>query len=190
MRVTRTTGWLLLVFLALETLCSAKMQNSFEAKIHRHKSANNRVLVDKFGNLSFDDSVHALTFTSESHDDFKVPYDSVAKVVFDASVHMRGGVWPAALAVAGAPGMLAGAAIAGGRVHDYWMFLEYRDGEKNERVLLEVPKQSSKQVIDKSVSLFGPRVTVTDFHEKVEPVDPDKLPAIKSKDTVTVDKRN
>jgi hypothetical protein len=179
--------FLLISWLALST-CFGKVSNSFEAKIHRHKSLTNRALVDKLGTLTFDDANRRLTFSDESHDNFDIPYDGVTKVVFDVNTHMRGGVWPAVLAAGGFPGMIAGAAIAGGKVHDYWMLVKNRNGEDEREVLLEVPKETSKQIIDKATSIFGQKVSVTDFHDNLEKLDPDKLADIKSRHTVKVDK--
>ena len=43
--------------------------------------------------------------------------------------------------------MIAGAAIAGGKVHDYWILVKNRNGEDEREVLLEVPKETSEQII-------------------------------------------
>jgi hypothetical protein len=181
---------LLAILLLLHALCFAKSTNAFEAKIHRHKSASNRILVDKLGSLTFDDANRKLIFGDGAHDDFEVAYDTVAKVVFDVNTHMRGGVVSQVVSSFGIPGVVAGGAIAGTRIHNYWFYLEYSNGKKTEQILLEVPKQLSKQVIDKSTSVFGSKVLITDFHETAEPIDPAKLADIKSKDTVRIEKQN
>jgi hypothetical protein len=154
------------------------------------------VLVDKVGVLTFDDAGRKLTFASHAGDKFEVGYDDVAKAVFEVTTHMRGGWLPVVVAAAGVPGAIASAVIAGIHVHDYWFYLEYKNGDHNEQVLLEVPKESSEKVIGKATSLFGSRVTMPEFQEKGETIekgeelDEKHLPDLRSKHTMRVDKEN
>ncbi len=85
---------------------------------------------------------------------------------------------------------LQGAAIAGQHVRDYWFYLAYRDGEQEREVLLEVPKNSSKDVIEQANKCFGTKAAVSEFHQQGEEIDPSKLPGIKSKHRVRIDKQH
>ena len=101
--------------LLLAISCSANTV-AFDAKLHRHKSAGNRVLVDKVGVLAFDDDRRGLSFKDNAHDKFEIPYGSVIKAVFEVTTHMRGGTASQVLKVAGLPGVIAGTAIARGHI--------------------------------------------------------------------------
>ncbi len=184
----------LLIFVCLVVFCASGLMGQktvFDyVKIRRHRSAENRVLVDKLGTLTFDDADRKLTFKSDAGDDIKVGYDDIQKVVFDVATHMRGGAVAQVIQAAPLAGPIVGTAIAGSHVNDYWFYLEYEDHAQNESVLFVVPKNHSPHVIDKATSVFGPRVTVADFPEKGVPVDKDQLKAVKSKQELRVDKLN
>jgi hypothetical protein len=190
-----------LVILTAMTLlgawCTASETETFHhVKTHRHRSAQDRVLVDKVGVLTFDDSNRKFTFERHAEDRLdtgekvEVPYDAVTKVVFEVTAHMRGGAL--ALAVGATPfvGAVAGPAIAGQHVHDYWFYFEYKNGDQTAQGLLEVPKESSERVIEKATSLFGSRVTITKFEEAAEAIEPEKLPDFKSKHSLRIDKKD
>jgi hypothetical protein len=88
----------LTTLLFFATLCVAADTERFShIKIHRHRSVENRVLVDKLGKLTFDDAKRKLIFEKTVEDKFDVPervevgYDSAPKVVFEVTTHMRGG---------------------------------------------------------------------------------------------------
>jgi hypothetical protein len=139
-------------------------QTDFDyVKIHRHRSAEKRVLVVKEGKLTFDDSARRLMYKSEAGDRFEVGYDDIGKVVFDVSTHMRGGAVAAVVTAAPIAGPIVGSAMAGAHINNYWLYVEYRDHDRNESVLLEVPKKSSTEVVHKVTDLFGSRVTMSDF---------------------------
>jgi hypothetical protein len=147
-----------------------------EVKIRRHKSAEKRQLVDKIGVLSFDDDARKLTFWSEAGDNFAVPYSDITKVVFDSDTH--GAAW-----------------IASVHVHDRWLYLEYRQGDHSEKVLLKLPREIYDKVTAKSQSLFGERVTITNYPEKGESIvdkdgdtDKSRIPDWKSKYSVKLDR--
>jgi hypothetical protein len=146
--------------------------------------------VDKVGVLAFDDTAGDLNFKDNAHDKFEIPYDLVTKVVFEVTTHMRGGTASQVLKAAGLPGLIAGTAMARGHIHNYFFYLEYEKDGKDEQVLLEVPRESSKEVIDKATKIFGTKVIISDYHEKGEQMDPAKLSAVKSKEVVRVDKHN
>ncbi len=55
---------------------------------------------------------------------------------------------------------------------------------------MEVPKKYSAQVIEKARGVWGSRVIVTDFSESGSEVNVNDLKAIKTKQTVKVDKQN
>src|SRR5436305_11304184 len=101
----------LFAILLAHSLCVADQPLTFQAKIHRCKSAQNRLLVDKLGTLSFDENSRKLSFKSDARDNFEIRYDAVTKIVFDVTTHMRGGALSQVVSVAGFPGAIAGAAI-------------------------------------------------------------------------------
>jgi hypothetical protein len=171
----------------------AAQQTVFKyVKIRRHRSADKRVLVDKIGALTFDDSARKLKFESDAGDHIEVEYDVVAKAVFEGTTHMRGGA--ISQVVQGVPyyfaGAVVGAAIASEHVSDHWLYLEYRNHDQKESVLIDVPKDSSAQLIDKANTLFGSRVTVADFSEKGSEIKLNDLKALESRQKVKVDKQN
>jgi hypothetical protein len=177
--------------LLVSASCVWAQKSVFEnVKIRRHRSEEKRVLVDKVGTLTFDDSARKLTFKSDAGDHIEVGYDEVGKVVFDTATHMRGGALSQVVQAAPLAGPMVGAAIAGAHVNDYWFYLEYKDQAQKKSALLVVPKSSSAQVIDKATSAFGSRVTVTDFPEKGNAVKKDDLQMVKSKQVVRIDRQS
>src|SRR5579863_533088 len=101
-------------------------------KIRRHRSEEKRVLVDKYGTLTFDDSARKLLFQSEAGDHIEVAYDDVAKAVFESTTHMRGGVLAQVVQAAPLAGPMVGTAMAGAHISNYWFYFEYRDHERDE----------------------------------------------------------
>jgi hypothetical protein len=85
---------LVIVSLLVPALCCAEPTTTFQAKLHRHKSPQNRVLVDKVGTLTFDNDNRKLTFKGDAHEKLEIPYDAVTKVVFEVTTHMRDGALP------------------------------------------------------------------------------------------------
>jgi hypothetical protein len=144
-------------------------------KIRRHKSAEKRELVDKIGVLSFEDDGQELTFRSGAGDQFAIPYSDITKVVFDTDTH---GTW-----------------IASVHVHDRWLYLEYRQGDHSEKVLLVLPRAIYDQATAKSQSLFGERVTIANYLERGESIvdkdgdlDKSRIPDRKSKYSIKLDR--
>jgi hypothetical protein len=135
-------------------------------KIRRPRSANSRLLVDKLGKLTFDDTARKFLFESDADDHIEAGYEDIEKVVFEVTSHMRGGAASEVVGAARLPGIFVGNMIGSAHVHSYWFYLEYKDRDRVQPVLLEVPKGSSTQIINRAASLFGSRVTVTDFPEK------------------------
>jgi hypothetical protein len=188
----RFTTLVTLLFLATLRFVAAEEIYS-NVKIHRHRSAQNRVLVDKVGTLTFDDVNNKLTFSGsklKAQDQIDVGYDAVTKVVFEVTTHMRGGRLARAIEFAGIPGLMVGTTMSAQHVNDYWLFLEYRQGDHDEQVLLEVPKDSSQDVIEKANHLFGSRVTIAAFAEKGADIKPETLPDFESTQSLKVDKNN
>jgi hypothetical protein len=157
-------------------------------KIHRHRSAEKRVLIDKLGTLTFDDSARKLTFDRGADDHIEVGYDEVGMIVFESTARMRGGELAAVVQAAPLAGPVVGAAVAGAHVNDYWFYLDYKNRDQSESALMVVPKNSSERVIAKATSLFGSRATVTDFPEKGAAVKVGDLKASKSKQALKVGK--
>ena len=181
------------IFLLLPLLASggsATQEIKFQdVKVHRHRSASDRVLIDKLGVLMFDDTSGKIRFKGESKERIEVAYGDVTRVVFEVTRRMRSGL----AADLGASPIFAsplGTALAAWHVSDYWFYVGYRDGEKDESILFEVPKRVSARVIEKAESLFGERVTVTEFTEKSAAVKLEDLKAFNSKQEVEVNKQN
>jgi hypothetical protein len=174
---------LLIVLVLLATLYSAAETVKFSwVKIRRAKNDHNRLLVNKDGNLTFDDAGRRLSFRSNSGDDIGASYDDVTKVIFEKTSHMRGGL----IAYFELPGLIA----ASLPVTEYWFYLEYKNGDHNEPVLFQIPKGSSQKVIAKTRDLFGSLVTVTAFREKGEEIALKTLPDLKSKQIFSADIKN
>lgn len=185
----------LTILLSLATLCLCTDTQTFgHVKIRRHRSAENRVMVDKVGVLTFDDANRRFSFKTSVGDKFDVQdkvvvgYDDVTKVVFEVTTHMRGGGWAQVISAASIPGAIVGPAIAGQHVHDYWFYFEYKNGDHNEQVLLEVPKDSSQKVIDEATSVFGSRVTMSEFQQQGDEINREQLPDLKSKHALKINK--
>jgi hypothetical protein len=183
----------LVVFLFIGISLLFSETTKFEGvKIRRHKSAEKRELVDKVGVLSFDDDARKLTFRSESGDNFAVPYSDITKVVFDADAHMNAGAKSVAVS---ALSPLAGALVARIQVHDRWLYLEYSQGDRSEKVLLVLPEAVYDKATAKTQSLFGGRVTIANYSEKGEPIidkdgdmDKSRIPDWKSKHSMKLDR--
>jgi hypothetical protein len=159
-------------------------------KIRRHRSVEKRVLVDKLGTLTFDDSARKLTFKGDAGDNVDVRYDDVEKAVSEVTTHMRGGV-PRAVAFVEIPfGAIAGSVIAGAHVNSHWLFLRYRSGSVEVPVLIKMPQAISEQIVSKASAVFGARMEVTNFPEKAADIKLDNLKGLKSKQVVKVDEKN
>ena len=185
----KVCAFVCLLFLLTSSLAAQK--TVFEpVKIRCHRSSEKRVLVDKLGTLTFDDSARKLKFVSDAGDLIDVGYDDIEKVVFDETTHMRGGALAQIVQFAPLAGPVAGTAIASSHVEDCWFYVEYKTDDQNNSRLLVVPKNLTERVISKATSVFGSRVTVTNFPEKGFTVQKDDLKAGKSKQTLKVDKEN
>jgi hypothetical protein len=138
-----------LLFLFASALSAQK--TAFEnVKIRRHRSAEKRALVDKYGTLTFDDSARKLTFKSETGERIEIGYDEVQKAISEFTTHMRGGGVSRAVTFVEPPfGWIAGSALASVRVNSYWLFLRYRNGENDTSILLGMPESSSAKIVDK-----------------------------------------
>lgn len=167
----------LAIFLFLSISLLFSEDTKFEGvKIRRHKSAEERELVDKIGVLSFEDDGQKLTFRSGAGDQFAIPYSDITKVVFDSDTH--GAAW-----------------IASVHVHDRWLYLEYRQGDRSEKVLLVLPRAIYDKATAKFQRLFGERVTIANYPEKGEPIvdkyddmDKSRIPDWKAKYSVKLDR--
>jgi hypothetical protein len=69
-------------------------------------------------------------------------------------------------------GILTAAAIGGKNVRDNWLYLEYKQGDRLEQVLLMLPNDSLANVQQKAANLFGGRVVVSAFPEHSEDIPP------------------
>lgn len=175
--------FLLVLGFLFSFICSAFSENMVveHVKIRRHRSEQKRVLVDKVGALTFDDASKKLSFKDDAGDKLELNYDDIAKVSFEITTHMRGG------ALSQMIGGIPGAIIAGKHVNDYWMYVAPAAG-KGEPFLMEIQKDSSDKVIEKSKAVFGDRATIAEFSEKGEEVDKNKLKDLQSKHDLKVNK--
>jgi hypothetical protein len=177
------------LFVCSSIVCA--QQTVFDpVKIRRHKSAEKRVLVDKFGTLIFDDSAQKLIFKGDAGDHIDAGYAEIERVIFEVTTHMRGGTLANLVEAASIPGIIAGNAIAKGHVHDYWFYLEYKNRDRDESALIDVPKKYSTQVIEKARAIWGSRVQMTDFPETGTELDIEKLKSLRTKHKIKVDKKN
>ena len=182
-----------LLFLLLATnLLAAETAIFSHVKIHRHRSPQGRVLADREGVLTFDDVQRKVTFQNIAWDrfdeqiKFEAPYDSVTKVVFDSTTHMRGeGKW-AALNFATVAGVVAASSIGARNAQDNWLYLEYKKGDRTEPVLLMLPKDCLANVEQKAASLFSGRVVVSAFPEHSQDIPPKQLRSVEFKSRYAV----
>jgi hypothetical protein len=156
-------------------------------KIQRRESPKSRILIDKSGVLTFEDDTRRLAFACGKRDSFDVSYDDVTKAQFEVTMHMRDDTLTSTVLLLGLTGVAAQSLLQLEHEHDYWFYLGYKNGEHSETALLEIPKGSSETFITKAKSLFGSRVIIPAFQEHGEPVNPQTLPAIHSKQSIRVD---
>jgi hypothetical protein len=136
-------------------------------KIRRRHSADKRVLVDKIGTLTFDDTAHKLIFKGEGHENLEIGYEDVEKAVSEVTTHMRAGGVSRAISFVEFPfGVMVASAIAGVHVNSHWLYLKYRTGDRESSVLIETPEDASVQIESKAAAVLGSRLTVTTFAEK------------------------
>jgi len=156
------------------------------------------MLTEREGVLTFDDVNRKLTFQNIMWDrfdeqiKFEAPYDSVTKLIFDSTTHMRGeGKW-GMLNFAGVPGILTATAIAAKNIQDNWLYIEYKEGDRLEPVLLKLPGDCLSNVEQKAANLFGSRVVVSAFPERGEDISPKQLRSteFKSKYVVKLNKKD
>jgi hypothetical protein len=179
-----------LLFFFASGLCAQK--TSFEdVNLRRHRSAEKRALVDRYGVLTFNDSARKLEFRGDGGDHFDVGYDDVEKVVSEVTTHMRGGGVSRAISIFEPPfGWIAGSALASVHINSNWVYLRYRSGESDTSILLETPEKSSGQIVIKATQVFGSRMSVTSFPEKAADIKLSDLKDLKSKQVVRVDEKN
>ena len=117
------------------TTCGLRTEQStfYHVKIRRHRSAGQRVLVDKVGKLTFDDSSRKVRVESRAGDYIDVGYDYVKKIVFDVTTHAHETAVTEIVKGTGIPGFMVGSAVANQHVSDYWLFLDYRGDNGDER---------------------------------------------------------
>jgi hypothetical protein len=188
---------LLLLLFAGNSLTAQTVTFS-HVKIHRHRSPKGHSLTDREGVLTFDDVNRQITFHNAMHDrfdediKFEAAYDSVIKVVFDSTTHIRGeGKWTA-LNFISTTGIIVASAIGAKNVQDNWLYLEYKRGDHTERVLLMLPNGASSNVEQEAVSRFSARVVTSDFPEHSQDIPEGQLQSaeFKSKFAVKLDKKD
>lgn len=174
---------LTLIAVLLLGLSSAyAQQTTFDhVKIRRHKSGQNRILVDKSGTLIVDETAKKLIFRGDDRV-LEVPFDNVNKIVFDVSTHMRGG------ALSQMIGGIPGALVAAKHVNDYWFYLDFKTAQgASEPYLLEVMKEDSDSAIKKMQAIFPEKVTISEYPLGAD-VDKNTLKALQSKHALKVNR--
>jgi hypothetical protein len=172
------------LFVILFSALSSAQPSTFTKIKARFSKPDDRRMVDKDVDLTFDDSAKKL-ITRGEHKPLTVLYDDVQKVVFDVSRHMRGG------AMSQVVGGVVGAAMAAQRVNDYWMYLEYKDANGNAvPYLMEIDKDNAEAVIKKAESVFPGRVRVTAFPELASDIEKNTLKDLQSKHEMEPNKRD
>lgn len=177
--------WFLVGLLALGLLAQLHAQQTVfdKVKVRFNRSGEDVRLVDKNVDLIMDDGAKKLIVRGSDHP-LEIGYDQVTKVVLETTRHMRGG------ALSQMVGGLAGAAIAGMKVQDYWCYIEYKQPDGAiQPYLMEVGKEISGPVVEKMRATFGDRVTLAEFPEALE-IDKNTLPALQTKHDIEVDKKN
>ena len=167
-------------------------------RIHRHRGPQGRKLADRDGVLTFDDVNGKITFQNIMWDrfdeqiKFEAPYDSVTRLVFDSTTHKRGEGKFAALNFASIGGMVAASVIGAKSIQDDWLYIEYKEGDHTESVLLMLPSDSLANVEHKAADLFDGRVVVSAFPEHSEEIPQNQLrsPEFKSRYDVKLNKKD
>ena len=163
---------------------SAQTTEFDKVKVRFNRSEKDRRLVDKDVRLIFDDATRKLIVESKEKP-LEVDYDEIQRVIFERTTHARGG------ALGSIVGGLAGAAIAGKRVTDYWCLLMLNEPDGTERrYLLEINEDGAAAVIEKMQSILEESVLVVEHDEKGKDVDKDALAEVKSKHKMKADKKN
>lgn len=165
-----------LVLLLVTNWLAAENATFTHVRIHRHRSPQGHLLADREGLLTFDDVNRKITFHNIMWDRYDEPinleasYDSVTKVVFDSTSHMRGEGNLAVMNVMGFAGIIAAAAVGAKTVQDNWLYLEYKHDDRTESALLMLPSNSLADVQQEVSNLFADRVTVSAFPEHSEDI--------------------
>jgi len=175
----RTPSVLLLLFTGASTAGMAQTPLVAKEVIKwASKSAKNPTLEDHKGDLTFDDAGKKLSFAADKQS-FETGYDGVRRIVFDEATHMR----PRRMGLAQINEQVK-------RVHgDYWMYIEHAGpGGAVAKVMLQIPRESATEVLEKSKKVFADRVVVTDVRVGVLG-DEKTLKDIKSKHTFQLAER-
>jgi hypothetical protein len=171
----RTLGLLLL---CLSALAAAAQQAAFPDVKVRFSRGKDRLLVEKGGDLVFDDAAQRLRLKSSDRP-LDLAYAQVTKVVLERSV--RGTDPGMAIAFGG----LVGAAIHDDTKLASWMYLE---AEGQPPLLLLIGKESTQALRAKVKAVFGERVTVTEFAEAAQKLEKATLRQASLKFDVRADK--
>jgi hypothetical protein len=176
----------ILAVLALATLLPSlafSADETFSKTKVRFSKDKDRVMVDKEIDLTFQDTEQRLVTRGE-HKPVSIPYGQAQQVVFDVNTHMRGG------GMSQVVGGIVGAAMAAKHVQDYWCYVVYKtEAGAAATYLMEVDRESAEAVINKMKSVFGDKVSVTQFEETFAAIEKDTLKDLQSKHSVEVNKK-
>jgi hypothetical protein len=158
-----------------------------KATVIQRKSAKDLRLVERGGDLVFDDREGRLIFRTDQ-DPLSVPYTAVRKVVYEKTTHMRGNNKKSFLITA-AFGGLAGAAVAGQAVDDHLLYIAYDTGQgRSDGYLIEIDKDSIEKVQEKLRRTFEERYAQPD-PQRGEDLDKKTLVDLRSKHDTRVVKK-
>lgn len=155
-----------------------------KVKVHFAKDAQkDRRMVDKDIDLLFDDGHRWLVTRGIYAPTVVIGYDQVEKIVFDVSMHMRGGAM--SQLIGGIPGVI----MAAQHIHDYWLLIRYNEKGSTKTYLMEIDKEHASQIIERAQSTFPGKVEETPF-KFGDDIPKASLSDINSKHDVKVDKKN
>ena len=173
----------LLMFSSARSGC-AQTTEFDKVKVRFNRSEKDRRMVDKDARLIFDDASRKLIVEAKERP-LEVGYDEIQKVIFERTTHARGG------ALGTIVGGLAGAAISGKHVTDYWCLLMINEPDGTGRpYLLEINEDAAAAVIEKMQSIMEESALEVEHDEKGEDVEKDVLAEVKSKHKMKADKKN
>lgn len=140
-------------------------QSTFDKVLIRFpESASDHRMVEKHLSLIFDDASKRLSGRGDSRP-FDLPYDSIQKVVFDASTRSRNGVYRNLRYTLNAEATLFGTIMENKKVTDYWCYIESKSDAGLNPYLLAIDRDHAQEVRQKMLSLFANRVVVADYQQ-------------------------
>jgi hypothetical protein len=186
---------LLCFVVLLSSRLYAEKPFSTQVKILRYPDKDQWGLIVKPGTLSIDNSASKITILSEpsyNEDQYRleITYENIEKVNFEITTQMHGvTIGTALLSAAPFGGAIAGDAIALRSINVCWLYLGYKASSHESSILLFVPKDNCKGVVDTATTALREKVKVLDY-QKGAKIDLNRLKDVNSKQIVKIDKKN